>query len=664
MVSRMPIWHDSLFGYKVQRNPDSSFLEEVSTKPLVASLVPDNQSSPEKSPETPLEAPLVKAERRQSERSTALYTPPDFKLDVRDSAAYAPLAIVIDPAFTWGDDKAPRTPWHKTLIYETHVKGLTYQHPDIPENIRGTYAGIASEPMINYFKDLGVTAIELMPIHTHLDDQFLVNKNLSNYWGYNSLCFFSPDACYASQPHDPFSVLREFKMMVRTLHSAGLEVILDVVFNHTAEGNQMGPTLSFRGIDNRSYYRLVDGQAQYYMDYTGCGNTINIAHPRILQLVMDSLRYWIEEMHIDGFRFDLATALARELHAADKLSSFFDIIHQDPVISQVKLIAEPWDLGEGGYQVGNFPVLWTEWNGRYRDTVRHFWRGDNGCLSDFATRFSGSSDLYAHSGRKPHASINFVTAHDGFTMADLVSYNDKHNQANGEDNRDGENHNISDNCGAEGPTDDTEILRRREKRRRNLMATLLLSLGVPMISGGDEMGRTQHGNNNAYCQDNPLSWYDWSPSQSDQDFYQFVRRMIRLRKHQPVLQRRRFYTGKSKRGAEFKDIYWFTPFGRDMEMEDWQNPLLKTVGILLEGSAIAEMDEQGHAIKGETLLILINADCHPVTFQLPYHRTQNTWEHLEDTSQTISWSTWEPGASYLLQENSLVLFKLHTIPAT
>jgi glycogen operon protein len=464
----------------------------------------------------------------------------DLSFNDRDSAAHAPLAAVVDTAFTWGGDRPLRTPWHETLIYELHVKGFTRLHPDIPEAHRGTYLGLASEPAIRHLTSLGVTAVELMPAHHHTDEWHLVQRGLRNYWGYNTLSYFAPDIRYASQS-SPLEAVREFKMMVRALHAAGLEVILDVVYNHTAEGNHFGPTLSLRGIDNASYYRLQPNARRYYEDFTGCGNTLNMRSPRVLQLIMDSLRYWVTEMHVDGFRFDLASALARELHAVDKLGAFFDIIHQDPILSQVKLIAEPWDLGEGGYQVGNFPTKWTEWNGKYRDAVRRFWRGDGGVVSELATRLSGSSDLYEQSGRRPYASINFITAHDGFTLADLVSYNEKHNEANGENNADGENHNLSWNCGAEGPTNDRRILDLRLRQRRNLLATLLLSAGVPMLSGGDELGRTQHGNNNGYCQDNEISWTPWEMTPERREFFEFTRRVVRLWKDHPVLRRRKFF---------------------------------------------------------------------------------------------------------------------------
>ncbi|HEV8225140.1 MAG TPA: glycogen debranching protein GlgX [Rubrobacteraceae bacterium] len=445
----------------------------------------------------------------------------DLSFDERDNAAGMPKCRVVETAFTWGDDRPPRIPWHDTIIYETHVKGFTQRHPNIPPALRGTYAGLASAPAIDHLKRLGATAVELMPVHLFVDDKHLVDRGLRNYWGYNSIGFLAPDMRYSAT-----GSINEFKTMVKRLHSAGLEVILDVVYNHTAEGNHLGPTLSFRGIDNAAYYRLVPDDRRYYMDFTGTGNTLNMMHPRVLQLIMDSLRYWILEMHVDGFRFDLASALARELYEVDQLSSFFTIIHQDPVISQAKLIAEPWDVGEGGYQVGNFPVGWTEWNGKYRDAVRAYWNGEGGRTGELAYRLTGSSDLYERGGRKPHASINFVTAHDGFTLRDLVSYEEKHNEANGEGNTDGENHNLSRNYGVEGPTDDVEIRRLRARQRRNLMATLLLSQGVPMILSGDELGRTQNGNNNAYCQDNEISWLDWELSTLDRNFLAFVVRMI------------------------------------------------------------------------------------------------------------------------------------------
>ncbi len=582
----------------------------------------------------------------------------DTTFDDRDSAAFAPLAAVVDSAFTWGDDRPLRTPWHETLIYELHIKGFTKLNPYIPESLRGTYLGLASEPAIRHLTSLGVTAVELMPVHQHVDDWHLRQRGLSNYWGYNTLSYFAPDMRFAAS-HAPQDAVREFKMMVRALHAANLEVILDVVYNHTGEGNHVGPTLSLRGIDNTSYYRLLPDQPRFYQDFTGCGNTLNMRSPRVLQLIMDSLRYWVNEMHVDGFRFDLASALARELHAVDKLGAFFDIIHQDPVLSQVKLIAEPWDLGEGGYQVGNFPTKWTEWNGKYRDAVRRFWRGDGGVISELATRLSGSSDLYEQSGRRPYASINFVTAHDGFTLADLVSFNDKRNEANGEQNADGENHNLSWNCGFEGPTTDRRVLEVRERQRRNVMATLLLSVGVPMISGGDEVGRTQQGNNNAYCQDNELSWTSWDNTPERRDFLDFTRRLIRIWKDHPVLRRRKFFQGRRIRGADVLDIAWLDPSGREMTDDTWSSPDVRCLGVRLNGDAIDEVDERGARIIGDTLLLILNAAEQPIAFTLPVTLPDERWEALIDTADP-----WAPprrlraGGRYELLPRSMAVLKL------
>ena len=581
----------------------------------------------------------------------------DLDINTDDNAAYAPLCAVIDPAFTWGDDRSPDIPWHKSVIYEAHVRGLTMQHPEIPENLRGTYAGIASKPIINHLKSLGVTAIELMPVHHFVNDHFLVQKGLSNYWGYNTLSFFAPDLRY-TQHKGPTDSVREFKMMVRSLHAAGIEVILDVVYNHTGEGNHMGPLLSFRGVDNKSYYRVSDENNRYYVDYTGCGNTLNMRHPNVLQLLMDSLRYWVQEMHVDGFRFDLASALARELYDVDKLSSFFDVIQQDPIISQVKLIAEPWDLGMGGYQVGNFPVLWTEWNGKYRDTVRSAWKGDGGVLGEFASRITGSSDLYAHSGRDPYASINFVTCHDGFPLHDLVRYNEKHNAANGEDNRDGESHNNSWNCGVEGATDDAAINDIREQQKRNMFATLMFSLGVPMISGGDELSRSQGGNNNAYCQDNAISWTPWDLSEQDEAFLDFAKRVIQIRKEHPVFYRRNFFKGRVHDELELKDIHWLSPEGRDMEIHDWQNANTRCMGILFEGIALEELDEVGNPIIGETLLLLLNTSADSIGFTLPKHPLGEQWRLLIETTEKVKKFTWRSDASFGLKGRSLALFEL------
>src|SRR6188768_3432325 len=549
----------------------------------------------------------------------------DLAFDTRDNAPFAMLAAVIDPAFTWGDDRRPRTPWHETVIYELHVKGFTRRHPRLPEAMRGTYAGLGSDEAIHHLKDLGVTAVELMPVHHHAYDRHLVERHLSNYWGYNTSAFFAPDIRY-SMSKSSSGTVREFKTMVRNLHAAGIEVILDVVYNHTAEGDHLGPTLSLRGVDNTSYYRLSPGNPRFYEDFTGCGNTLNMRHPRVLQLIMDSLRYWVNEMHVDGFRFDLASALARELHAVDKLGAFFDIIHQDPVLSQVKLIAEPWDLGEGGYQVGNFPTKWTEWNGKYRDAVRRFWRGDGGALSELATRLSGSSDLYEQSGRRPYASINFITAHDGFTLADLVSYNAKHNDANGEANADGENHNLSWNCGIEGPTDDRRVRDLRGRQRRNFMATLLFSIGVPMISGGDELCRTQAGNNNAYCHDNELSWTDWTMTPERLDFLAFTGRVIQIWRDHPVLRRRKFFQGRSIRGAEVSDIAWLDAAGLEMTDETWSSPDVHALGVRLNGDAIQEVNERGERISGDSPLLMLNSGDEPIPFVLPATAAVERWE--------------------------------------
>jgi isoamylase len=582
----------------------------------------------------------------------------DLSFDDRDSAAFAPLAAVVDPAFTWGDDRPPRTPWHKTFIYELHTKGFTKLMSGVPEKLRGTYAGLASEAAIQHLQGLNVTAVEIMPVHHHVDDRHLLERGLSNYWGYNTLAFFAPNLRYALND-SPIEAAKQFKMMVRSLHAAGIEVILDVVYNHTAEGNQLGPTLSMRGIDNASYYRLSPEDRRYYMDFTGCGNTLNMVHPRVLQLIMDSLRYWVLEMHVDGFRFDLASTLARELFAVNKLGAFFDIIHQDPVLSQVKLIAEPWDVGEGGYQVGNFPVLWTEWNGKYRDTVRKFWKGDGGTASEFATRLSGSSDLYEQSGRRPYASINFVTCHDGFTLADLVSYNHKHNEANGENNRDGADDNDSWNCGAEGPTDDPEILALRAKQRRNLLATLFLSQGVPMMCSGDEVGHSQKGSNNAYCQDNETTWINWELNDEQREFLDFVRKVTRLWRTQPVFQRRRFFQGRGIRGSEIKDISWFDPSGKEMADEAWNAGFVRCLGVRLAGDLIGDVDERGDPIIGETLLVLLNAHHDGIPFALPIAKDEHYWELLFDTAK----STAEPMARegkepYSLDGRSLAVFRI------
>ena len=587
----------------------------------------------------------------------------DLSFDERNNAGNVPKCIVVDQAFTWGGDRLLEIPWEQTVIYEVHVKGFTMQHPDVSDALRGTYAGLASPPIIHYLQSLGVTAVELLPVHHFVNDNYLQERGLTNYWGYNSIGFFAPDIRYSAYK-DLGRKVYEFKTMVKTLHSAGIEVILDVVYNHTGEGNHLGPTLSFRGIDNASYYRLVPDNPRYYMDYTGCGNTLNVRHPRTLQLIMDSLRYWVCEMHVDGFRFDLASALARELHDVDRLSAFFDIIHQDPVLSQVKLIAEPWDLGEGGYQVGNFPPGWAEWNGRYRDDIRRYWKGDGGLLGEMAHRLSGSSDLYGGSGRQPYASINFVTAHDGFTLHDLVSYNHKHNEANEEENRDGTDDNLSWNCGVEGPTDDGAIHELRERQKRNFLATLLLSQGVPMLCGGDEIGRTQGGNNNAYCQDNETSWYDWNLSKSQLQLYEFTQLLIYLKKTHPVFRRRRFFQGRRIRGSEVKDIAWFGAHGREMTDEEWDMGF-RTIGIRLAGDAIAEKDTRGQAILDETFLLLLNAHHEEVPFTLPAHKKGVRWELVLDTSISYGQKTrtrvklMKGGHPYALSARGFALLRIH-----
>jgi isoamylase len=585
----------------------------------------------------------------------------DLSFDDRDSARFAPLGIVVDTAYTWGDDRAPRTPWHKTLIYELHVKGFTQRMPGVPEKLRGTYAGLATEAAVRHLSDLGVTAVELLPVHHHVDDRFLLDKGLVNYWGYNTLAYFAPDLRYAAAD-SPRDAVREFKMMVRALHAAGIEVILDVVYNHTAEGNQLGSTLSMRGIDNAAYYRLSPKDRRYYMDFTGCGNGLNMQHPRVLQLIMDSLRYWVQETHVDGFRFDLASALARELFEVDRLGSFFDIIHQDPVLSQVKLIAEPWDVGEGGYQVGNFPVLWTEWNGKYRDCMRRFWKGDGSTAAEMASRLTGSSDLYAWGGRKPYASINFITCHDGFTLRDLVSYNEKHNEANGEENRDGSNDNNSWNCGVEGPTDDPAINALRERQQRNLLSTLLVSLGVPMITAGDEISHSQKGNNNAYCQDNELTWLDWDLTPAKESLLEFTRKLVKLREEQPVLRRRKFLHGRSIRGTNIKDIYWLDPTGREMTDEGWHAGFVRCLGVCLIGVLTGEVNERGEPEIGDTLLILFNAHHEPIPFMLPEALEGQQWQRLIDTTDpALDEGLMEVGSKYRLEARSMAIFRLKAL---
>lgn len=547
-----------------------------------------------------------------------------------DSAPFVPKSIVINPFFGWGEDRSPRVPLHETVIYEAHVKGFTARHPEIPPELRGTYAGLAHPITIDYLTTLGVTTIELLPVHQFVHDSYLVERGLCNYWGYNSVGFLAPHNGYSSRGQRGQQV-QEFKQMVKTLHEAGIEVILDVVYNHTAEGNHLGPMLCFKGIDNAAYYRLAWNNPRYYMDYTGTGNTINMRHPHVLQLTMDSLRYWILEMHVDGFRFDLAVTLAREIHDVDRLSSFFDLIQQDPVISQVKLIAEPWDIGEGGYQVGNFPPLWSEWNGKYRDCVRDFWRGEDRTLGEFAYRLTGSSDLYEGTGRRPFASINFVTAHDGFTLHDLVSYNEKHNDANGEENRDGEDHNRSWNCGAEGPTEDPAILKLRARQKRNFLAALFLSQGVPMLLGGDEMGRTQQGNNNAYCQDNEISWYNWDAV--DRELLEFTSRLIEFRKKHTVFRRRRFFQGVPIHGGEKKDVAWFTPDGQEMTEENWGEGFAKCVGVFLNGEAIPSPNARGERITDDSFYLIFNGHYESLMFALPESSWGQKWKIVFRTDE-------------------------------
>jgi isoamylase len=584
----------------------------------------------------------------------------DLSFDTRDNAADAPLGVVTDTSFHWGNDRPPRTPWHKTLIYELHVKGFTMQHPGVPKALRGTFAGVVSDEALRHLIKLGVTAVELMPVHHHADDRHLIERGLKNYWGYNTLSYFAPDSRYVSAK-TPQDGVREFQRMVHILHDAGIEVILDVVYNHTAEGNQWGPTLSLRGIDNANYYRLEHRNQRYYTDFTGCGNTLNMCCPRVLQLIMDSLRYWVLEMHVDGFRFDLCSALARDLYDVDKLGAFFDIIHQDPVLSQVKLIAEPWDLGVGGYQVGNFPVLWTEWNGKYRDCLRKFWKGDGDTISELATRLTGSSDLYWHSGRRPYASINFVTCHDGFTMHDLVSYNEKHNVANGEHNNDGERENRSWNCGTEGETTDPEINQLRIQQKRNFILTLLLSQGVPMLLAGDEMGNTQNGNNNAYCQDNELSWLNWDLTPENREFFEFVCSAVQIWRDNPVVQRRKFFAGRQIRGANVKDIAWLTPSGVEMNDEAWNAGFVKCLGVRLDGQMMDEVDERGKPIHGPTLLLLLNAFEKPLPFKLPDQAFHEVWQPLVDTARVArTYSRLLNGAVYDLQARSMVVMQLRT----
>lgn len=569
----------------------------------------------------------------------------------------APLGIVVDPSFDWGDSRKPDVPFHQSVIYEAHVKGLTMTHPDVPDELRGTYAGIATEPILFYLRELGITSIELMPVHQHVDDPFLLDKGLTNYWGYSTLSFFAPDVRYSAEARkgNPAGAVDEFKQMVKALHASGIEVILDVVYNHTAEGNHMGPTMSFKGIDNPTYYRLVAEDPRFYFDYTGTGNSLNVRHPQTLQLIMDSLRYWVTDMHVDGFRFDLASTLARGLHEVDQLSGFFTIIHQDPIIGQVKLIAEPWDVGEGGYQVGNFPVNWAEWNGIYRDDMRAFWKGDGGLASEIGYRLTGSSDLYQNDGRKPYASINFVTAHDGFTLRDTVTYEQKHNDANQEGGNDGHNHNITWNCGAEGETDDPAINALRRQQQRNFLATLLLGQGTPMLLGGDEIGRTQGGNNNAYCQDNEISWYDWA--NLDEDLLAFTKKVIGLRKSHPALHRRKFFSGRTIRGEDVRDIVWLRFDGAELSDEDWNNPQTQSMGIFLDGNGLDDVDERGEPLLDDHLLLLLNASHVDLPFRLPDLAGCQEWDLQLDTTDDHAGGAVKAGEETNLAARSVKLYR-------
>ena len=585
----------------------------------------------------------------------------DSERDYRDDAWGIPKSVVVDPAFDWGDDRRPDTPLAQSVIYELHVKGFSQLCPRVPEESRGKYAAVGSPWAVEYLQNLGVTAVELLPVHQFVNDKGLIDKKLRNYWGYNTIGYFAPD-CKYSMGKDGAQVT-EFKQMVKALHAAGIEVILDVVYNHTAEGNHFGPTLSFKGVDNFNYYRLVPDNLRYYTDYTGTGNTLNVMHAPVLQLIMDSLRYWVTEMRVDGFRFDLAATLARELHAVSKLSAFFDIIHQDPVLSQVKLIAEPWDVGEGGYQVGNFPVLWAEWNGKYRDTVRGYWKGEEGQIGDMGYRLSGSPDLYQLNGKRPYASINFITAHDGFTLADLVSYNDKHNEANGEDNKDGDNNNKSWNCGSEGITEDKEINRLRRRQQRNFLATRFLSQGVPMLCGGDECGRTQQGNNNAYCQDNEISWTNWDWDAHARGLHEFAARLIHFRHEHPIFRRPKFFQGRKIRGSEIKDIMWFNPGGSEMNDDEWTTSFVRALGMLLCGDTIDVRDEHGEPIRDDTFLILINSHHEPLNFVLPGEQDVK-WELLMDTRLEEGFAATpevvDAGDEFPLMERSFSLFRVST----
>ena len=554
----------------------------------------------------------------------------DLARDSRDNAWAMPKSVVIDAGFNWGDDKRPNKPLSESVIYEVHVKGFTKLFPEIPERLRGTYGGLASEQAIRYLKNLGVTAVELLPVHAHLDEKYIADRGLTNYWGYNTIGFFAPLANYSSNREAGAEVI-EFKGMVRNLHAAGIEVILDVVYNHTGEGNHLGPTVCFRGVDNAAYYRLRADDPRFYLDYTGTGNTVDTLHPYTLQMAMDSLRYWATEMRVDGFRFDLAPALARDGTGFNKFHAFFKIIQQDPVLSQVKLIAEPWDVGDGGYQVGNFPAPFSEWNGKFRDAMRSFWRGDEGFIGEVAYRLTGSPDLYQHDGRRPDASVNFITSHDGYTLNDLVSYNDKHNEANGDENRDGDNHNRSWNCGVEGPTDDPKIDILRRQQRRNFLTMLFLSQGVPMLLGGDEFGRTQQGNNNAYCQDNEISWLNWERNEKQNRLLEFTRKLAQLRREHAVFRRPKFFQGRRVRGGEIKDVMWFNPGGNEMSDEEWSSPFVRCLGMLISGDAVDLLDAHGESVRDDTFLLLINAHHEPISFLLPGEEHLE-WEQILDTT--------------------------------
>lgn len=586
----------------------------------------------------------------------------DLSQDYRDNAWGMPKSVVIDPAFDWKGDRSPNIPLDQSIVYEVHVKGFSKLHPGVPENLRGTYAGLASDAAIDYLKNLGVTAVELLPVHEHVDDQRLIDMGLTNYWGYNTIGFFAPHGEYSSSGTTGEQV-SEFKEMVRKLHQAGIEVIIDVVYNHTGEGNHLGPTLCFRGIDNVAYYRLMADKPRFYLDYTGTGNTVDTLHPRTLQMVIDSLRYWVTDMHVDGFRFDLASSLARDGTGVNKFHAFFKIIRQDPVLSQVKLIAEPWDVGDGGYQVGNFPSPWSEWNGKFRDAVRAYWKGDEGKIGEIAYRLTGSPDLYQHDDRRPYASINFITSHDGYPLADLVSYNEKHNEANGEENKDGDNNNLSWNCGAEGPTNDAKIQTLRRRQRRNFLTTLFLSQGVPMLLGGDEFARTQNGNNNAYCQDSDISWFHWERNDEQNQLLEFTRRLIQFRKDHPVFRRPKFFQGRRIRESEIKDAMWFNPGGNEMTDEEWASPFARCLGLLLSGDSADVVNFEGEPVRDDTFLLLINAHFEPIPFVLPGEEHLE-WELLLDTSAESGFvaekKTLPSGDDVDLKDRSAQLLRLAT----